>query len=179
MDAEFLTVSANGIYFSETSKDRIGFYNFSKRETQYSAVPFHPSGVAISAEQTLLNVGTANHVFGYSFRIMDDGSLEFGQEYIHYHIPYGMTGAGVGGMTIDAENLLYSATPLGIQVSDQLGRVNFIFSKPAEEALDVKLGGVDFDTLYVSCQGKLFSRRIKTKGVLSWQSPVKPPKPGL
>lgn len=175
----FLTLSSKGIYFSEFSKDRIGFYNFSTREIQYDAVPFHPSGLAISAEQTFLNVGTANGVFGYSFKIVEDGGLDFGQEYIHYQKPYGSTGAGVSGMTIDAENLLYSVTPMGIQVSDQLGRVNFIFSKPAEKALDVKLGSVDFNTLYLSSNGKLYSRKINAKGILSSQSPVKPPKPGL
>ncbi len=179
VDADFLTVSANGIYFSETSKDRIGFYSFSKRETQYSAVPFHPSGLAISAEQTLLNVGAANHVFGYSFKIMDDGSLKFGQEYIHYHIPYGNTSAAVAGLAIDAENLLYSATPMGVQVSDQLGRINFIFSKPMGGITDVKFGGSNLDILYTSCSGKLFSRKINAKGTFSWASPVKPPKPGL
>ena len=179
VDADFLTISVNGIYFSEASKDRIGFYNFSKRETQYSAVPFHPSGVAISAEQTLLNIGADNQVFGYSFKIMDDGSLKFGQEYIHYHIPYGNTGAGVTGLAIDAENLLYSATPMGVQVSDQLGRVNFIFSKPMGGTTDVKFGGPNLDILYTSCSGKLFSRKIRAKGIFSWASPVKPPKPGL
>jgi hypothetical protein len=68
---------------------------------------------------------------------------------------------------------------MGLQVSDQLGRVNFIFSKPAEGMSDVKLAGVDFNTIYVSCNGKLFSRKINAKGVQSWLPAVKPPKPGL
>jgi hypothetical protein len=68
---------------------------------------------------------------------------------------------------------------MGIQASDQLGRINFIFSKPAEGAVDVKLAGENFSTLYLSCEGKLFSRKINSKGVLSWQTPVKPPRPGM
>jgi hypothetical protein len=47
------------------------------------------------------------------------------------------------------------------------------------EVDDVKLGGADFDTLYISCNGRLFSRKINAKGILSSQPPVKPPKPGL
>jgi hypothetical protein len=82
-------------------------------------------------------------------------------------------------MAIDAENLLYSATSMGIQLSDQLGRVNFIFAKPDEGATDVKLGGADFQTLYVSCNGKLFTRKVSSRGVLPWLPFVKPPKPGM
>jgi sugar lactone lactonase YvrE len=124
-------------------------------------------------------VGVANGVLGYSFRIEEDGNLDFGQDYIHYHLPYGAASPGTAGMTVDAENLLYSATAMGIQVSDQLGRVNFIFSNPAEGASDAKLGGADFSTLYVTGKGKLFARKIKAKGVLSCLPPVKPPKAGM
>ena len=54
-----------------------------------------------------------------------------------------------------------------------------IFSKPAEGAQDVNLGGKDFSTLFVSCEGRLFSRNIHAKGIVSWLPAVKPPRPGL
>jgi hypothetical protein len=38
------------------------------------------------------------------------------------------------------------------------------------------LGGPDFQTLYVTASDKVFRRRVKRKGTLSWQ-PVKPPMP--
>ncbi len=177
--AGFLTVSSKGIYFTETTQNRVGFYSFSKKETSYVNAPGNPTGLAISAEQTFLNVGITNSPFSFSFRIADDGHLEYGQEYVHYHIPYGKLVPGTTGMATDSENLLYSATTLGVQVSDQLGRVNFIFSKPDEGAQDVKIGGKEFNTLYVSCKGKLFSRKINAKGILSILPAVKPPKPGL
>jgi hypothetical protein len=82
-------------------------------------------------------------------------------------------------MTVDAENLLYTATAMGVQVSGQLGRVNFIFSKPAEGAMDVKLGGPGLSTLYVVCDGRLFTRKITAIGTLSSHPPVKPPKPHM
>lgn len=179
VNADFLVASSKGIYFSETEKDRVGFYSYAKKDVRYVIVPNHPTGLAISAEQTFINVGIANGVFGYSLKITDDGNLEEGQEYVHYHIPYGNTAPGAKGMTVDSENLLYTATAMGVQISDQLGRVNFIVSSPVMDVSDVKLGGPDFTTLYVNCNGKLFARKTVSKGILSWQPAVKPPKPGL
>ncbi|CAN5390585.1 SMP-30/gluconolactonase/LRE family protein [soil metagenome] len=177
--ADYMTLSSKGIYFTETLKNRIGYYSFSKKQTQYVAVTDHPTGLAISAEQTFLTVGLADAIFGYSLKINEDGSLTEGQEYIHYHIPYGVAIPKVRGMTVDSENLLYTATGKGIQISDQLGRVNFIITSPASGMDDVKFGGTDFATLYVSCHGKLYSRKTTSKGILSSQAAVKPPKPGL
>jgi gluconolactonase len=179
IDADFLAISDKAIYFTETTRSRIGIYRFSSKQIHYVDVPFHPTGIAISAEQTFLNAGASDDVFGHSFKIMADGGLDFGQAYIHYHIPYGKTTGSTGGLTVDSENLLYSATDLGVQVSDQLGRVNFIFSQPAKITTDVKLGGVELNTLYSSSSGRIFKRKIKAKGVLSWLPPVKPPQPGL
>ena len=174
-----MTATSSGIYFTDPLKNRIGYFSFSNSKINYVNVPYRPTGIAISAEQTFINVGMADYVFGYSFKLEDDGSLSNAQPYIHYHVPYGDLTANVKGMTVDSQNLLYSATSMGVQVSDQLGRINFIFSKPGVEVDDVKLGGKDFETLYISSGGKLFSRKINAKGVLSALEPVKPPKPGL
>ena len=177
--ADYIAITSKGIYFSETSNDRVGFYSFSKKEIQYVMNLNNPTGLAISSEQTFLTVGMSNSVFGYSFKIMEDGNLDDGQNYVHYHLPYGVTTAGTLGMTIDEGNILYTATKMGIQVSDQLGRVNFIFSNPGEGVVDVKLGGLNFNTLFATFNGKLFARKITSRGVLSWLPGVKPPKPGL
>ena len=88
-------------------------------------------------------------------------------------------GDALRGMTTDADNILYSATLSGVQAADQLGRVNFIFSKPAADVLDVKIGGKDFNILYINCGGKLYSRVINAKGVLSWMPSTKPPQPRM
>jgi sugar lactone lactonase YvrE len=178
-DATFLAASNNVVYFSETAKKRIGIYSFLTRKIVYHEVPFKPTGLALSSDQSFINIGSSDHVFGYSLKLEKDGGVAFGQDYIHYHVAYGESLPGTQGMTADSDNLLYSATTMGIQVSDQLGRINFIFSNPAEGTADVKLGGTGFSTLYTICSGKLFGRKVNAKGVHPALPPVKPPKPGL
>ena len=179
VDVEFMTITGKGVYFTESLKNRIGYFDLATSKVHFFNVPHQPTGIALSAEQTFLNVGMREHVFGYSYRIGEDGTLSNEQPYIHYHVPYGETTPGIKGMTVDSQNLLYSVTTMGVQVTDQLGRVNFIFSKPYDQIVDVKLGGPDFNILYISGNGKLFFRKVNAKGVLSSLSPVKPPKPGL
>lgn len=179
VDAEYLTVSSKGIYFSEAGKKRVGFYSFKSRQNTYSNLPGIPSGLSLSSEQTFLNLGFENKALGYSFQIMEDGNLGFGQEYIHYHLSYGEISPHVTGLVSDTANLVYSATKMGIQMSDQLGRINFIISKPSDNITDIKIGGQDFNVLYASCNGRLFQRKINSKGVQPWLAPVKPPRPRM
>lgn len=69
---------------------------------------------------------------------------------------------------------------LGLQFCDQAGRVNGIISKPQNKWLsNVVIGGPNLDTLFVTCGDKVFKRKTKAKGVLSWKPPILPPKPGL
>jgi hypothetical protein len=35
------------------------------------------------------------------------------------------------------------------------------------------------NVLYVTAADKVYSRKLNTKGVVPWQNPVTPPKPGL
>ena len=179
VDADFMTISNNGIYFTETGKRRVGFYSFAKKQISHVALPGKPTGLAISSEQTFMNIGFDDLLLGYSFKIMENGTLEHGQEYIHYHAPYAAAAPAITGLVTDTANLLYSATALGIQMSDQLGRVNLIISKPADHILDIKIGGKDFNVLYLNAGGKLFRRKINTKGTLSWTPAVKPARPRL
>ena len=178
-EAEFMCATDKGLYFSEGSKKRIGLYRPDTKKTQYFSTPFQPSSISVNAEKTFMNVGGIDTPFGYSFQINRDGSLSNSQPYIHYHWAYGETVPDVGGMTVDSQNLLYTSSNLGVQVSDQLGRVNFIFDCPGKSVSDVKLGGPNMDILYILHGDKLFSRKIAAKGLHPWDPAVTPPKPGL
>lgn len=177
--ADHLLISRQGIYFTETEAARIGYYRFATGQLSYIEVPEKPVGLSLSADQTFLDVSLANAVQGHSFKITREGHLAFGQAYIHYHVPYGQPTPGASAITVDDQNRTYTATDMGIQVADQLGRINFIFSNPGHHQTDVKIGGKERKILYLISDGRLFSRRINARGVLPWQEAVKPPQPRM
>jgi sugar lactone lactonase YvrE len=84
------------------------------------------------------------------------------------------------GIATDTEGRVYVTTALGLQVLDQLGRVNLILSKPAPKWLsNVTFGGTNGDLLYVTCGDSVWKRRIRAKGIQTTSAPIKPPRPGL
>ena len=176
IDAGYLCAAPNGLYVADHRTRRIGFYDAAKKTMRYFRTTFTPGAMSVSAEKTFLNVASKDTPFGHSLKINTDGSLSDEQPYVHYHVPYGQTLPETGGMDVDRDNVVYTATAMGIQVSDQLGRVNFIFSKPGATTTDVKLSG---NLLYVVADNKLFVRKINAKGLGSFEAPSTPPKPQL
>jgi sugar lactone lactonase YvrE len=95
-------------------------------------------------------------------------------------LPDGATASDADGMTVDTQGRLYVATRMGVQFFDQAGRVNGIISKPQNKWLaNVVFGGENLDELYACCSDKVYKRKTRAKGVLSFQAPIKPPPPGL
>lgn len=174
-------VTDKGIYFVNENEGVCGFINAADQKVTTSALVAHPSSLALNSEQAFLNVSDAGSNFGYSYFIQPDGALAFGQEYIHYHVPYGKSSTEVGSMAVDTENRLYTATNFGIQVTDQLGRVHFIFNQPeiAETVSHITFGGEELNELYAVSGTKIYKRKINAKGVFAWQEPTIPPRPGL
>ncbi len=139
-----------------------------------------PNGVLLSPDQSLLYVADMNGQFVHSYVRQPDGSLTAKQRYYHLHIPDGETGSGADGMTVDADGWLYVATKMGVQICDQAGRVNSILEKPQRGWLaNLCFGGPKFDELFATAGDKVYKRKLKTKGVLSFQPPIKPPAPRL
>lgn len=139
-----------------------------------------PNGVITSADQSQLYVANTSGRFIYVFQIQKDGTLAHRQEYGHLHVPDDSGESGADGMSMDEAGRLYVATKLGVQVLDQLGRVNLILEKPSDEWLsNVAFGGPELDTLYATCGGKVYRRKLKTRGVVPCRPPVVQPKPSL
>lgn len=175
-----LCVMQNGLYYTDPDNKKIWWVGFDgNRKVVDEGVNF-ANGIIASPDQTLLHVADTRGKFLYSYQIQADGSLAAKQTYGWLHEPDDQNDSGADGLTMDHEGRLYVATRLGIQVMDQLGRCNIILTKPQPSWIaNVAFGGADMNVLYVTAADKVYSRKLNTRGVLPWQAPVMPPKPGL
>lgn len=137
------------------------------------------NGIALSPDQTLLYVADARSHWVYSYQVQANGTLAYKQRYYHLHQPDDADDAGADGMCVDRDGRLYVATRLGVQVCDQAGRVNVILPVPSARVTNVRFGGPEFDTLYVTAGDKVFRRKMKVRGCNPWEPPIKPAAPRL
>lgn len=175
-----LTIDHQGeMYFTDAKSGKIYFIAKSGRKTLADAGQPNASGLALTPDQTLLQVASPGKLLT-CYQIQPGGGLGAKQEFFDIHIPYGLPTSGADGMTCDTLGWLYVATQSGIQVLDQAGRVNGIIANPDRRAASaVVFGGANHDILTIIAEGKVFRRKTKAKGVLSSEAPIKPPGPRL
>jgi gluconolactonase len=137
------------------------------------------NGVTLSPDQTLLYVADSRTHWVYSYQLRADGSLAHKQRYYHLHVPDTADDSGADGMRVDRDGRLYVATRLGIQVCDQVGRVNCIIPTPNGRIANLCFGGENFDTLFATCGDRVYKRKVKVKGANAFEAPHKPASPRL
>jgi sugar lactone lactonase YvrE/enterochelin esterase-like enzyme len=137
------------------------------------------NGIALSPDQTLLYVADSRTHWVYSYQIRPDGTLQHKQKYFHLHMPDTADDAGADGIRVDRDGRVYIATRLGLQVCDQVGRVNCIIPTPNGKISNLCFGGPNFDTIYATCGDRVYRRKVKVQGVCGFQTPVKPANPRL
>ena len=123
--------------------------------------------------------------YSWSFQIAPDGTLENGEPFYRLELPETTLiswQSRTAGAIEDANGMVYFATPLGIQVAMQNGRIAEILNPPIPGG--GPLTAITFDQigdqnwLYVAQDGKLFRRPVEVTGANAWTI-VKPPKPTL
>jgi gluconolactonase len=137
------------------------------------------NGVTLSPDQTQLYVTESATHWVWIYQIQADGKLTNKQRYGWLH---GQDVDGVAwadGLKCDKDGRIYVTTNLGIQILDQLGRVNAILPLPTKGSSNLCFGGKDFDVMYVTAVDKVYRRRFKTRGVNTFESPFKPKPSGL
>ena len=135
-------------------------------------------GITLTPDQTQLLVSSGTERYVHSFMIQPDGTLASQQAYHEVYVAHGETKSRAGGMVTDANGWLYVASPFGIQVLDQAGRVNGIIVNPSlEPTVQLAWSG---STLYALTEGgKVYARKTKAVGVMPFAEPLKPPAPRL
>jgi gluconolactonase len=176
-----LAVGYNGnIYFSDPLNGKVWLLNAQREKIVVDEGIAEANGVRFSPDQSLLYVADTRGRFVYSFQIQPDGKLANKQRFYRMHMDDLAIRSAADGMTVDADGRLYVATELGLQVCDQAGRVIGIIPKPQDRWLsNAVFAGPNFNLLCVTCSDKVYVRRTKVRGVLSWQPPIKPPAPRL
>jgi enterochelin esterase-like enzyme len=129
------------------------------------------NALCLTPDQSLLLADNLREEFVYSFHINPDGTLSARQAFHHLYVRDGDTESGAGGMAVDTNGTLYVCTPAGIQMCDQVGRMQGIISAPQGELFsDIILG----ETSYALGTHGIFARKLNVTGVRSSDPPIKP-----
>jgi sugar lactone lactonase YvrE/predicted alpha/beta superfamily hydrolase len=176
-----LAVNVKGdLYFTDSPGKRVWFVAKGGKPRVVDEGIEYPNGVVFSPDQTLLYVSDYAGQLSWTFQIQPDGSLAHKQRYFYVHMPDAATRSGADGMTADTNGSVYIATSLGVQVFDQIGKCHAIIPAPLRASLSsVKFGGPNLDEMYITNGDKVFKRKTKVKGVVSWRPPIKPAPPRL
>ncbi|HVY76535.1 MAG TPA: SMP-30/gluconolactonase/LRE family protein [Puia sp.] len=137
------------------------------------------NGIALTPDQLHLYVTESATHWIWIYDILPDGSLTNKQRYGWLHVPDTEENAWPDGIRCDREGRVYAATRLGIQVLDQVGRVNAIIPVPGNKVYNLCFGGPGFNVLYVAAGDKVYRRQLKVQGANGFQHPNKTPQPRL
>ena len=139
------------------------------------------NGACFSPDQTQLYVTESATHWVWVYQIQPDGTLSHKQKYGWLHVRDVDENAWSDGLKCDRDGRIYVTSLSGIQVMDQLGRVNAIIPVPKTkgQVSNLCFGGPDFDMLYVTCHDKVFRRKVKVKGANNFEKPIKPGNPRL
>ena len=137
----------------------------------------------MSPDEAFVMVADSAHRSVWSFQVQADASLANGESFYHLELSddvvTGPLRTDAEGVAEDTEEFLYTATNLGIQISDPSSKTVGIIRKPVEDnPTSLVFGGKDLHTLYVIAGGKVFRRRLRRQGSFPWQA-IKLPKPEL
>lgn len=139
------------------------------------------NGLCLSPDQTQLYVTESATHWVWVYQVQPDGTLSHKQKYGWLHVRDTDENAWSDGLKCDRDGRIYVTSLSGLQVMDQLGRVNAIIPVPPTkgQASNLCFGGPDFNVLYVTCHDKVFRRKVKVKGANNFERPVKPGNPRL
>jgi len=130
--------------------------------------------LAISPDKQQLVASIKHAHWLYDYIIRPDGSLTDKQTLYWLHNPDNNDTTDIHSIAFDTSGNLYVATPIGVQVCDQNGRVRAILSLPEGGVTSLWWGGEQMDTLFVSCHGRTYQRKLRVRGALSSDKAVKP-----
>src|SRR3984885_5544000 len=137
------------------------------------------NGIALTPAQGQLYITESATHWVWIYTILPDGTLTNKQHYGWLVVPDNEENAWPDGLRCDRDGRVYVTSRLGIQVMDQMGRVNAILSIPTGQASNCYLGGADFSILYVTSRDKVYRRKLKVHGANPFAPPIRPATPKM
>jgi gluconolactonase len=134
--------------------------------------------LAVSPDKGQLVVSGKHSDWLYNYIIQPDGTLAHKQRLYWLHNPGNNDTREVRSMAFDTTGNLYVATEMGVQICDQNGRVRAILSLPGGAVTSLWFGGEKLNYLFVTCEGKVYKRKLKITGMLPSQKAISPPSQG-
>lgn len=161
---DIMVDAKGGVYVTDMGGSQV-WYVAPDGSKRVVASGFKPNGLTLWSDGGTLVVADWESPHLQTFRVESDGSLKFGAKYYGpLQIPSGRTIPGSDGMTVDDAGRLYVATHAGVQVFDPTGRPCGSLLKPQTKFLsNVKFGGPDFSTMYVTSTDRVYKRKLNTK----------------
>ena len=162
---DIMVDAKGGVYVTDMGGSQV-WYVAPDGSKRVVASGFKPNGLTLWPDGGTLVVADWEKPALQTFRVEADGGLKFGEKYYGpVQIPAGQTMPGSDGMTVDDIGRLYVATHAGLQMFDPTGRPCGAIAKPQTKFLsNVKFGGPNFDTVYVTCTDRVYKRKLNTKG---------------
>jgi enterochelin esterase family protein len=171
-----LAVSRQGfLYLTEPAKKQITLIDPKTREVRAVDTGIKsPNGIGLSPDQKTLYVSDAGGVNVFAFAVQPDGTLADKKPLMTMTAPDNRpTVASGDGLTVDTAGRVYVTSAMGLQIFAATGERLGVLPKPQPGSLiSAAFGGKDLDILYVSCTDKIYSRKTKAKGALSFQEPT-------
>ena len=85
---------------------------------------------------------------------------------------------GASAVCVDTRGCLYAATQMGIQTTSHAGHANTILPLPGNlPVTGVAFGGDDHSILYAESNGRIFKRKVLTRGLTETTAITEPTSP--
>jgi hypothetical protein len=173
LDRSQATAVRPGIVYAidPVEKAVLPFIDGGKREKLKLEGLMAPVCLTLWPDQGHLVIGEAHGAWLWAVRLEADGTFGPGDRYYSLRTRRGEE-TSTTALTMDAGQLLYACTPLGIQVFDPTGRLSGVIPAPAPgEMTALTIGGPGADTLYVACGDRIHARKIQGKAIHTLKKP--------
>lgn len=170
----------SGFYINDTSSPALLWSTYEGGAAKVFTLPEAISGFTPTPDHAFLHMVHAEKQYTTSLRVRNDHQLDHRQQHGYLQLGFLNRYSGANGIVADTQGRLYVASNVGVQVLDQLGRVNLILNKPPGVTINgLAFGGVRRDTLYITTGRSVYGRRLNTQGVRTFEAPIELPKPQL